>query len=70
MTAVAATHGLGVALVPRLLIESELARGELVVACKRTLKSGRAYYLVSPERGEQRPALAAFQSWLLRAASA
>ena len=35
MTAAAAAHGLGVALVPRLLIEPELARGELVVACER-----------------------------------
>lgn len=65
MTAVAAAHGMGVALVPRLLIEPELARGELVVACKRPLKSGRAYYLVTPERGEERPALAAFQAWLM-----
>jgi DNA-binding transcriptional LysR family regulator len=64
MTAAAATHGLGVALVPRLLIEPELARGELVVACKRALHSGRAYYLVTPERGKERPALAAFASWL------
>jgi DNA-binding transcriptional LysR family regulator len=69
MTAAAAAHGMGVALVPRLLIEAELARGELVVACKRPLKSKRAYYLVTPERGEERPALAAFQAWLLRAAS-
>jgi len=64
MTAAAAAHGLGVALVPRLLIEPELARGELVVACNRALKSGRAYYLVTPERGEGRPALAALQAWL------
>jgi len=64
MTAAAAAHGLGVALVPRLLIEPELTRGELVVACNRPLKSGRAYYLVTPERGEGRPALAAFQTWL------
>ena len=67
MTAAAATLGMGVALVPRLLIEPELARGELVVACKRPLKSGRAYYLVSPERGEPRPALAAFHAWLMKA---
>jgi LysR family glycine cleavage system transcriptional activator len=67
MTAAAAAHGLGVALVPRLLIEPELARGELVVACPRALKSGRAYWLVMPERGEERPALAAFQAWLANA---
>jgi LysR family glycine cleavage system transcriptional activator len=64
MTAAAAAHGLGLALVPRLLIEPELARGELVVACPRPLKSGRTYWLVTPERGEPRPALAAFAAWL------
>jgi DNA-binding transcriptional LysR family regulator len=69
MTAAAASHGLGVALVPRLLIEAELARGDLVVACNRPLKSERAYYLVTPERGEERPALAAFQAWLLKLVS-
>lgn len=70
MTAAAAAHGLGLALVPRLLIEPELASGELVVACPKPLKSGRAYYLVTPERGEPRPALAAFSAWLQRSAAA
>jgi DNA-binding transcriptional LysR family regulator len=64
MTAAAAAQGLGLALVPRLLIEPELARGELVVACPRPLKSGRSYWLVLPDRGEPRPALQAFVSWL------
>ncbi len=64
MTAAAAAQGLGLALVPRLLIEPELARGELVVACPQPLKSGRIYWLVRPERGEPRPALAAFAAWL------
>lgn len=70
LTAAAATHGLGVALVPRLLIEPELARGELVVPCPRPLKSGRTYYLVMPERGEPRPALATFAAWLRHEAAA
>lgn len=64
MTAAAAAQGLGLALVPRLLIEPELARGELVVACPRPLKSGRTYWLVLPDRGEPRPALGAFAAWL------
>jgi len=64
MTAAAAAHGLGVALVPRLLIEPEVARGELAVACARPLKSGRSYWLMLPERGVPRPALAAFAAWL------
>ena len=68
MTAAAATHGLGVALVPRLLIEAELARGDLVVACNKPLKGERSYYLVTPERGEDKPALLAFGLWLTRVA--
>lgn len=68
MTAAAASQGMGLALVPRLLIEPELARGELVVACPRPLKSGRTYWLVLPDRGEPRPALSAFSAWLQHAA--
>jgi LysR family glycine cleavage system transcriptional activator len=68
MTAAAAAQGLGVALVPRLLVEPELARGELVVACDQVLPGDRAYYLVQPERGEERPALGWFKAWLLQAA--
>lgn len=68
LTAAAASHGLGVALVPRLLIEPELASGELVVACERPLRSGRAYYLVMPERVSPRPALSTFAGWLRRQA--
>lgn len=64
MTAAAAACGLGAALVPRLLVEDELARGTLVVACNRALQGERAYCLVLPERGEERPAVGAFKTWL------
>ena len=70
MTAAAAAHGLGLALVPRLLIEDELARGELVVACNQPLRGKRAYFLVTPERGEERPVMTTFQAWLLEAVEA
>ncbi len=70
MTAAAAAHGLGLALVPRLLIEDELARGELVVVCDQVLAGERAYFLVMPERHDERPALSAFKAWLLRTAGA
>ncbi|WP_119966638.1 LysR substrate-binding domain-containing protein [Simplicispira lacusdiani] len=63
MLAEAATHGMGVALIPPLLIEAELARGELVVACARALRSERGYYLISPAQ-PQPPVLAAFSAWL------
>ena len=63
MLAVAATHGMGVALMPPMLIEAELASGELVVACARPLRGERAYYLISPAQA-QPPVLAAFARWL------
>jgi DNA-binding transcriptional LysR family regulator len=66
MTAAAAACGLGVALVPRLLIEPELQRGELVLACLQAPVSERAYYLITPERDGERPAVSLFREWMLR----
>lgn len=66
MQAAAAMAGLGVALMPTLLVQEELARGTLAVACDRPLKAQRAYYLVQPQ-GPERAALALFKAWLLRA---
>jgi len=65
MTAAAAVHGMGLALVPRLLVEDELARGQLVVACPRPLASGRSYVLVCPERDDAPAALQVLVDWLL-----
>jgi DNA-binding transcriptional LysR family regulator len=65
MVSVAAAHGLGVALMPSLLIQAELAAGTLVVACDRPLRGQRAYYLVQPATVE-RPAVALLRDWLLR----
>lgn len=68
MTATAAAFGMGVALVPRILVEDELQRGSLVVACNRPLRGERGYYLVLPvlTGADQAPsALAAFEDWLL-----
>lgn len=69
MTASAAIHGLGVALVPRLLVEDELARGDLVVACDRPLRDERAYYLVTPVRADEAGAVGLFRDWLVRVAA-
>ncbi len=70
MTAAAAVHGLGLALVPRLLVDSELARGELVLACDQPLREQRAYYLITPERLDERPVVSRFLAWLVQSASA
>nr|WP_315489480.1 LysR family transcriptional regulator [uncultured Rhodoferax sp.] len=69
MTTTAARHGLGVALVPRLLVEAELARGDLVVACDQPLRGERAYYLVVPLRDGETQAVMHFRHWLARAAA-
>jgi len=42
MLAVAAARAMGAALMPTMLIEAELARGELVVPCDRPLHGGRS----------------------------
>jgi DNA-binding transcriptional LysR family regulator len=67
MTAAAATQGMGVALVPRLLVETELARGELVIACNHPLRGERGYYIVTPQRADkstEQAALSTFVEWL------
>lgn len=63
MTAAAAAHGLGVALMPPMLIETEIERGDLVIACPQPLRGERGYYLISPAQ-PQPPALAVFAQWL------
>lgn len=65
MLAIAAAQGLGVALIPRMLVEAELARGELVVACDRALRGERGYYLVTPDVESERAAIGHFRSWLI-----
>lgn len=69
MLATAAAHGLGIALIPRMLVEDELLRGDLVVACDQPLRAGRGYYLVLPVRRDAPPALGRFQQWLVEQAS-
>jgi LysR family glycine cleavage system transcriptional activator len=66
MAAAAAVHGLGVGLIPRLLVEAELASGALVVAHPQPLPEERFYYLVQPESTQVRPALQLFIDWLKR----
>lgn len=65
MLAKAAASGMGLALIPTMLIERELAQGELCVACERTVPSERAYYLVTPEGDGERPAVSRLRHWLL-----
>ena len=64
MLAEAAVRGLGVALIPRLLVEDELARGLLVQCSALRHLSDRSYYLIVPERRSGNPLLQGFEAWL------
>ncbi|MFM2058793.1 MAG: hypothetical protein RLY71_3178 [Pseudomonadota bacterium] len=61
----AALLGLGAALIPRLLIETELADGRLLALTPTDQPSDRAYWLIYPEDRVLGPALAALRDWLV-----
>ena len=61
----ATVAGLGLALLPRFLIEGELERGELQVVLDRPLQSSFAYYLVTPTGRADYAPVVAFREWLL-----
>lgn len=60
----AAILGMGVALIPRFLIEDELQRGLLTVLVDHQYLSSQSYYLIYPEGRSERPLLRTFQTWL------
>jgi LysR family glycine cleavage system transcriptional activator len=64
MLAEAAVHSMGVALIPRFLVEDELQRGVLVQLVKHHYLSDRSYYLIYPEQKSENAALTAFRGWL------
>ncbi|RVD59904.1 LysR family transcriptional regulator [Mesorhizobium sp. M2D.F.Ca.ET.185.01.1.1] len=57
--------GLGVALLPEILIAGELQRGQLVPAPGKPMQSRSAYYLVVPHDKRGHPPVATFRDWLL-----
>ncbi|MFM0674305.1 LysR substrate-binding domain-containing protein [Paraburkholderia sediminicola] len=65
MHAEAAIQGMGIALIPRLLIEKELAEGQLTVIGGRTHPSDRPYFLILPDERSEDAALVAFRTWLV-----
>jgi len=68
MVASAAVAGLGVALVPEMLVQSELGDGRLVLASDRRLAGAAPYGLIFPERSLAVAGFARFREWLLREA--
>lgn len=70
MVAEAAVQGLGVALMPRFLVQDELARGRLIIPFDHPLDTGEDYVFAYPEGSADLPALRAFRDWLLAALDA
>lgn len=64
MLAMAASQGMGLALIPRMLVEDELRAGILVQASARELQGSRAYYLLHPST-QPSQTVAQFATWLL-----
>ena len=65
----AAVAGLGVALLPEFLIQSELDRNELVVILDMPTRSEAGYYLVTPVDKSEHPPVAALREWLVKFAT-
>ncbi|MNO06561.1 DNA-binding transcriptional activator GcvA [compost metagenome] len=60
----AAQAGCGVALLPRFLVEEELAEGKLAIAWEHALESRSAYYLAYPEHAAAVPKVRALVEWI------
>ena len=65
MIAQAAVSGLGAALLPRFLVDKEIASGDLLQLFPQALTSTDAYYLVYPESRAEAPLVRAFRDWIL-----
>lgn len=64
MLAEAAVHGMGIALIPRLLVHNELERGVLIQVTKHEYISDRPYYLIYPESKAEDTVLMTFRGWI------
>ena len=65
MTVQAAIDGLGVAVGRTAIVESDVAKGRLVVPFEMTLPADAGYYLVCPHAAADTPKIAAFRDWLI-----
>lgn len=66
MLSVAAKQSMGIALIPKVLIESELKNHELVMISKQKLSGSRAYYFVYPNQAAS-PLITKFVQWIQQA---
>ncbi len=62
----AAIAGLGVALVPEILVKKELSSGGLVLYSERRLLAEQAYCLIYPKYSDEIAGFAKFRDWLTR----
>ncbi|MGH8335173.1 MAG: LysR substrate-binding domain-containing protein, partial [Pseudomonas fluorescens] len=60
----AVSAGIGIGLIPEILVQDELKSGDLV-ALFEPMESGRSYYLIYATRYQNLPSLNAFCAWLL-----
>lgn len=60
----AAQAGCGIALVPRYLVNEELAEGKLVIAWNHPLQSDGSHFLAHAEHAAQVPKVKAFVDWI------
>lgn len=67
LAAEAAKEGMGIALLPRFLFESDIRRGDLCVVWDHVLPSERAYYFVCPEKNKNIEIVALFGDWITNA---
>lgn len=61
----ATLEGHGIAMLPLLLIERELASGRLILAHDHIAKPESGYYLISPNHKAKTPKVDAFRNWML-----
>jgi LysR family glycine cleavage system transcriptional activator len=64
MTVQAAIDGFGVAMGRTSYVETDIAKGRLVVPFEITLPADAGFYLVSPEARAEPAKLSAFRQWL------
>lgn len=63
----AAVAGLGVALVPRFLVERELQQEKLIVPVQSSITYRSAYFLAYSKSGGKSNEFSMFRSWLMEA---
>lgn len=61
----AAVAGIGVAILPDLLVQSEINSGTLVVPFRQRMRCRESYYVAYPQRNEANVNVVAFAQWLI-----